>query len=636
MKTRCIVVIGHVDHGKTALVHALTGIETDRLPEEKKRGLSIASGFAYRAYPSGVIDFVDAPGHEDFIQAMIAGATGARSVLIVVSIMEGIGAQTLEHLGIAGLLGIKGGVIAVTKSDLLGPSEHAARLIDIRDALSSTPFANTALIPCSARTGDGLEALNDALEALLSDETDVPGPLQSFLPIDRVFSLPGRGTIVTGTLLGQDLSVDDAAVLQPTGRNVTIRGLQSRSEVRDHIQVGERIAANLRGVALTDITRGAVLCTGGAVAPSICIDAQLDLLTTTSQALKHMQDVRVLFGTSCEVAQVRLFGAGRIAPVQSGFAQLRFKKPVVGFAGQRAILRRLSPPETIGGAVFLDPQATLTGSGDKDRAQVLTAVQLGDAGQIARALCKSNQGVANLHDIARLVRISPLDARLALGGAFEKLGPDLISPRINIDACKAGILNALTTYHTKYPIRMMAPRTAIANPDIPLVLLHHAEAALLASGHIRSQDDRFALNCHDPVAVLNDDQHRRMTEIESTFHQDQLTPPTQASLPQNQIDKDLIQLLLETGRLVSLQNVSLNQTMVFHTDTLTAAAATLYSAFPSPQSFTTGQARTALATSRKIIVPILEHFDAQNVTIRTGDARQMAAANVVSPTSQPC
>ncbi|MEH6830569.1 MAG: GTP-binding protein, partial [Sulfitobacter sp.] len=373
MNTRCIVVIGHVDHGKTSLVRALTGIETDRLAEEKERGLSIALGFAHRAYPEGTIDFIDAPGHEDFIQAMVSGATGAQSILAVISLTEGIGAQTLEHLTIAGLLGLTNAVIAVTKSDTLEPSSHAARLEVIRSELAQTPFADAELLLCSALTGDGLDALHLALQKTLSGPANASAPLQSILPIDRVFSMPGHGTIVTGTLLGQELHVNTHAVLQPDGRKTTVRGLQSRGEKRGLVKAGERVAVNLRGVAVKDIPRGAALCVGDALPPSTCFDVSIGLNPWSNTALKHNEDIRVMFGTSSEIASVRVFGGKQIAPKQSGHAQLRFKKQVVGFAGQKAILRRLSPPETLGGATILDPIAMPTKSTNKRRLAVLLA-----------------------------------------------------------------------------------------------------------------------------------------------------------------------------------------------------------------------------------------------------------------------
>lgn len=634
MKSCCIAVIGHVDHGKTALVHALTGIETDRLPEEKTRGLSIATGFAHSTYPNGIIDFIDTPGHADFIQTMISGATGARSVLLVISAVEGLGAQTLEHLSIGELLGINSGVIAVTKSDMLAPPERAAQVAKIRQALSQTPFANAPLVACSARTGDGIDALHEALEVLLAQSAPLTAPLQSYLPIDRVFSLPGLGTIVTGTLLGQDLAVEDMIALQPGGQEVTLRGLQSRGSKRDRIHVGERMAANIRGIAVADISRGAVLSAGGTIAPSNCIDAHLELQPSAKQALKHMQDVRVLFGTSSEVAQIRLFGGGQIAPAQSGFAQLRFKKPVVGFAGQRAILRRLSPSETIGGAVFLDPLATQTKAGDKTRLQLLEALQLQGGCRIAKAV--ANGGVASLTEVARLSRMHPNATRLALGTAFLELDKDLICHKADFDARKADVLTTLAAFHKEFPLRTMAPRNAIIPETLSPSLLRHVEKTLAASGQIIIRDTRLALCRHDPVKLLSADQHRKLADVECAFQQAGLTPPTRKNLPQDDLGKDLIQLLIDTGRLVSLQNISLKQHLLFHSDALTAALGALHIGFPPPTSFTTGEARSVLATSRRIIVPLLEHFDTCGCTIRNGDMRQIVAVNDVSLRSPTC
>lgn len=635
MKTCCIVVIGHVDHGKTSLVRALTGIDTDRLPEEKRRGLSIAPGFAHRTYSGGTIDFVDAPGHEDFIQAMIASATGASAALVVISASEGIGAQTLEHLRIAGLLGITQGIIAVTKSDLLEPLEQAACLDEIRAALRQTPLGGAPLILCSAQTGHGMGALIDALETMFTRTANTPAPLDSFLPIDRVFSLPGRGTVVTGTLLGQDLAVGDSITLHPDGPAITIRSLQSRGVERDHIQVGERMAANLRGVGVTDIARGAVLCAKDACAASACIDVQLELLPAATRALKHMQDLRVLFGTSSEVAQVRLFGGGRIAAGQSGFAQLRFKNPVVGFAGQRAILRCLSPPETIAGAVFLDPQATAAKSGNKARLRLLEAARLQGVVAIANALCVANHGVCSISDVARISRMTQAAVLTALDDAFESLDTDLLCPTEEISTCKADVLAALATFHATYPLKRMAPRVITAPPTRSPILQAHVETALLASRDIRRHDTMLAVYDHDPMALLSDAQHMRMADIEGTFSQAALAPPTLETLPQTKDDDDLVQLLMDTGRLIRLHNVSLNQTLVFHADTLSATVTALHAAFPAPLSFTTGEARSLLITSRRIIVPVLEHFDSLDVTLRKGDARQMAALNSVSPVPPP-
>lgn len=630
MKTCCIVVIGHVDHGKTLLVHALTGIDTDRLPEEKARGLSITPGFAHRTYPSGIVDFVDAPGHAGFVSAMISGATGAQAALIVISISEGICAQTFEHLRIAGLLGIRQAVIAVTKADLLTPSEQAERLKAIQEALSKTLFAATPLVVCSARSGEGMDPLNAALENLIK-EAPMPSPaLHSFLPIDRVFSKPGRGAIVTGTLLGRALTVDDNVTLQPMDRAVTLRALQSRGTDRDRIYVGERMAANLRGITEGDIPRGSVLCATGTAVPSLCIDVQLDLLNAPSKSLKHMQEIRVLFGTSSEVAQVRLL---RDEDPRGGFAQLRFRKPVVCFAGQRAILRSLSPPETIGGAVLVDPQAKPTRPNDSGRVQVLKAAYEGDIKSLADALVKVGGGVADPSNIARLARLPTTDTSKKLGSGFVALQGGLVTSIENIETTKTAVLDLLLAYHSKHPLRKAAPRASIDMPALSRQLLQYVEDALLAGNQIRRHDNMLVEWDHDPLALLSPAQRKVMAEIEDQFRRSGLGPPTPEYLSTKGDAADLLQLLIDSGVLIALRNVALNQTLVFHNDTVAAAIQTLASGFPSPLPFTTSQARGTLSTSRRVIVPLLEYFDSIGVTLRKEDARQLVVANLVSPTN---
>jgi selenocysteine-specific elongation factor len=636
MKTCCIVVIGHVDHGKTSLVHALTDIDTDRLPEEKARGLSIAPGFAHHTYGGGIIDFVDAPGHEDFIQAMISGATGASAALIVISAVEGVRAQTIEHLKIAALLGITRGVVAVTKSDLLSPTEQAKRLIEIGADLSQTQFAGAPLVLCSASTGDGTLALHQPLEQLLSEVVAPSVPLDGFLPIDRVFSLPGHGTIVTGTLLGGDLAVGETAILWPTDHTITIRSLQSRGTQRQSVHAGERVAVNLRGVAVLDVVRGMVLCAGGDEAPSTCVDARLETLPDAEHPLRHMDEVRVLFGTSSVVAQVRLFGAKQIEPAQIRHAQLRFKKPISGYAGQRAIIRRLSPSETIGGAQFLDPQAAQTTSGDKARLRVLEAVQTQNVPHIAKALSEAHSGVAKLADVARLSRLRLEDALFAITETFELIGDGWVTSERSIEACEAQILTALTAYHAKYPLKSLVPRSVIIPASQTPPISDHVIAKLIMIGHMRQKGSMFAETDHDPIAKMDQDQRRRMTVIEGIFYDAKREPPSLNSVLLTPLDQDLFDMLIDKGRLVSLQNVSLNQTLVFHSNTLSDAATALNIAFPAQQSFTTSQARAALATSRRIIVPMLEHFDSCAVTLRDDNMRQMAPVNAVSKPAVPC
>ena len=628
MNTRCVVVIGHVDHGKTTLVRTLTGTETDRLPEEKARGLSILPGFAHRTYPDGVIDFVDAPGHADFVQAMISGASGAQAALVVISLAEGMQAQTREHLDIAGLLGISRAVVAVSKSDLLDPSDRTAQLSKIRASMAQTHFSSAPIVVCSAYSGDGIKDLNDALVDLFAYPPPQMDVCASFLPIDRAFSLPGHGTIVTGTLLGQGLTKDADLMLQPRARAVSIRSLQSRGAVRDAVQSGERVAVNLRGMTPKEIPSGSVLCGAGIGSPSNVVDVHLDTLTAQINPPVHMQKVRVLFGTTSAVAQLRLM---KKQGSTTSFAQLRFQKLVACYAGQRAILRTLSPAKTLGGAVFLDTRAHPTTSGETARLEVLQATRQRDTKRIAKALIKAGAGCAKLSDVSRLARFSLAQTRVSLGDGFINLDSEFLTSAEEVNAARTTLLDALSAYHLKHPLRAMAPRAAIKNRKFAFQVLQYVEELAVADGQCRRQANMLALRDHDPVAQLSEDQRDAILNLENSFRRAGLNAEAPDTGPQSAHLGDYVQFLLETGSLVSLPNIALKRNLIFHAETIRLAATTLSLTFPATQSFTTSQARAALGTSRRVIVPLLEHFDSVGVTVRQNDTRQFVALNLVSP-----
>src|SRR5436190_601015 len=272
-----IAVIGHVNHGKTALIRALTGIETDRLAEEKARGLSITLGYAWRDYAAGTVDFLDAPGHEDFIRAMVMGATGASAALLVISATEGFGRQTHEHLRVAHLLGLRAGIVAVTKVDLLPDGAETGVRARLATELEGTFLAGEPVVFCSAQTGTGLPALHDALEALL-DRCPAADPAPgAILPLDRVFTVAGSGPVVTGTLQGGLLAAGAPVMLMPSGRHVTLRRLQVHGETVEAASPGGRVAAALRGVAVDEVQPGEVMCAPDSLAASLLVDVELAL-----------------------------------------------------------------------------------------------------------------------------------------------------------------------------------------------------------------------------------------------------------------------------------------------------------------------------------------------------------------------
>lgn len=621
--------IGHVNHGKTALVRALTGIETDRLPEERARGMSIALGFAWRDDPTGGIDFLDAPGHEDFIRAMVMGATGARAALLVVSATEGFGRQTREHLRIAGLLGLRCGLVAVTKSDLLAGDARPVTLERIVGELEGTFLAGEPVLFCSSVTGDGLGALQDELQALAA-RSPAPEPLPgAFLPLDRVFSVAGAGAVVTGTLQGGTLTAGGEAVLEPSGRRVYLRQLQVHGQATDAVMPGGRVAAGLRGVSAGDVKAGEVLCAADAFATSLQVDVELSLTADAARPLRSTDEVRVLWGARQDIARVRLIGAAAIAPGGRGLAQLRFLTPVIAHAGQRAILRRPSPAETIGGAIVLDPVAPAFRTRTLEiRRALLDAVIDGGLDGITTALARRDGGVVSVAETARLSRLSAEAVRNHLAGTWETLDSDTVAGRSAVAEARQAYLDEVAEAHRRRPARAMVTlgdiRGGLAR-RLSRDLIAHVEKRLSADGALRLQHGHVALRDHDPFATLSPTALTRLHEIEAAFRAGGMTPPDVGALVgTDPEDQGLLELLVASGRLLSLRNVALRQTVTFHAEALDAAVASLRTAFPPPAEFATGEARAVLGTSRKFIVPALEFLDERGDVIRRGDVRQVA------------
>ena len=625
MTTCPLVVIGHVDHGKTALVRALTGKDTDSLPEEKRRGLSIVPGFAHLAHAGQVIDLIDAPGHADFIRAMISGASGARGALLVISAVDGIEAQTLEHMAIAAALGIHAAVVAVTKADLLAAGGAPAREADLRAALSGTAFADAPFVFCSAVTGEGLAALSGALSALAARAADDTPPLGAFLPVDRVFVAEGHGTVVTGTLLGAAVAVNDTLLLSPSGREVTVRRIQVRGADAADAQPGERTALNLRGLSADAVHPGDVLHTPGAFAPAREADAVFTLSESCRRPVRHMDEVRVHYGTAQASAQVQLFGAAQLARSEEALVRLKFRVPVCLHSGQRVILRRLSPSETLGGALILDPAAPPLTAGKKAARQaVLAAARADDVRDLAAALAKEGRGLAHIADIARLARKPAAEVAEALAQGFESVGEDWLAPAETLEVAKAAYLEKLAACHAAFPLRLSAPRKQLADPKLAPALGAHLEAQLALEGRTVLTATGVAMANHTPADHLLPAQKARMDEIETALKAAGLSAPGIAVYSDTPEDADLLALLIHSGCAIELDNVALNQRLLFHVDAVAAAIRTLAEAFPGRTAFTTGEARTALATNRKSIVPLLEHLDCLGVTVRTGDIRHVA------------
>jgi selenocysteine-specific elongation factor len=351
---------GHIDHGKTALVRALTGVDTDRLPEEHARGISIALGYAPLKLPSGrQLSLVDVPGHERFVKTMVAGATGVDLYLMVVAADDGVMPQTVEHAAVLDALGVRAGVVAVTKSDLADPARAE------REARALLPGAS-AVVACSATTGDGVADVALALERVAtSAPARAAGAGDPLLHLDRSFTVDGIGTIVTGTLWSGTLRVGDQLTLLPAGRAVRVRGLQVHDEPRPEARAGQRVAVNLAGARVRDISRGDVLTTPGRVSASTVLDCALAL----AEAARHGERVQVHHGARDTPAH--------LAELGDGLWQLRLEKPLLAADGDRVVVRRLSPPDTLGGGTILDATARRHGR----RPEVMARLRARAAGE---------------------------------------------------------------------------------------------------------------------------------------------------------------------------------------------------------------------------------------------------------------
>lgn len=629
MTSCAVAIVGHVDHGKTALVGALTGQQTDRLEEERARGLSITLGFAHRAYPSGLVDFIDSPGHEDFIRAMVCGSTGAQAALVVISAVEGVARQTREHLQILNHLGIQTGIVALSKADLIPESEHDHVRNEIKRALGGSPFADEPFVFCSAKTGAGIDELHTEIETLIHRAPPAVLLSGSFLPIDRVFTLKGVGTVATGTLLGDTMKVDDEVTVQPRGETVTVRRLQSRSADVAIAQPGSRTAVNLRGIAVAELRRGDVISSLETLAPSTEIDALINIDPEQS-GLKHGDDLRVMIGTGSYVGTIFLLGEDKTIASGKTYARLRLQEPIAVHVKQRGVLRRLSPAETLGGFRVIDPVPPELRRKDSARLGVLRAAESEDISEIARALSETGKGVARLSDIELLSGRSTQDQRTIEG--FESLGEGYAAPTPKIDEAKTIFLETLSKSLAQSASQASIPALEINRLISDLFaepLLDHVARTLLSAGVLSGSLNALALPDRDPFADLSKPRRQKIAGIERALRDGGLMPPDLSELEGDAgRDSDLVKLLVSAGRAKFLSSTSQKHRPLLHVESIDAAYEQLMRRFPPPNEFTTSEAREVLNTTRKYAIPVLEHLDKIGLTHRNGNVRRIVSRDV--------
>jgi len=622
MKRLVLGVVGHVDHGKTALVGALTGIDTDRLPEEKRRGISIALGFAHAEIGGGQVDFVDAPGHERFVRTLVGGVTGADAVLLVVAANEGLKPQTREHLTIAALLGLRSAIVAVSKTDLVTPEragavgQAAAGLARELGLRARPPIATSAI------SGLGL----DDLRAAIADElNDAPAPPQdgfAYLPVDRAFLVPGQGVVVTGTLRRGALRPEDALVLWPAGAPVRVRRLQVHGRPVDRAEPGQRTAVNLRGAELEQTPRGVALAGPAALSPS-------EWLTVTLRAapdappLANGARLDLLTGASATPVTVRLLEGGVLDPGQSAVAQLRARTSLAAPAREGFVLRTAAPSATVAGGAVIDPAARRFRRGDPVVIRRLKALAAASPEERVRlTLEQSGAGGVTRDRLAQLAGLSPAKAEEAARAAAALVlkGGTVVGAAAFARARKA-TLAVLEQAGEGLPRGGVAARA----PGIGAAVLDAVLAALAADGRIRSEGGRFAM-----VRAAQDSARAAAAaalaeRLARALCEGGLSPPDLGAAGCARDQRQALETLVRRGVAIRTLDRVQKREILFHASAVESARRLLAGRL-APPGLSVGEAGRVLGVSRKYSVPLLEHLDAIGFTRRRGDRRVLAEA----------
>lgn len=631
MKHLIIGTAGHVDHGKTALIRALTGQETDRLPEEKARGISIDIGFAHFRLPSGRrAAVVDVPGHERFIKNMLAGATGVDLVLLVVAADEGVMPQTVEHLDILRLLDVRKGLIALTKADLVDEDWLALVREDVRRAVAGTFLETSPTVAVSSVTGQGLDELRRLLDDLLQETESRDTAGLSRLPIDRVFTRTGFGTVVTGTLVSGAIRVEDRLEVLPLGLPVRVRGLQVHGEVVERAEAGQRLAVNLTGVEKEELARGHVLTAPGVLQPTQSLAASLYLLASWGRPFKSGARVHLHTGTAEVLARVNLLDRDELLPGQTSYVQLRTEEPVVVGRGDRYILRSYSPMRTLGGGVVADPHGRYK-RGQAGASSELEARLQGDRGEvILQALPKSGLAPQSTGDVARLLSWPEDQAAAALRELTETRQVVTLSgadeerywhPDAYRDL-QGQVRGQLQAFYKTSPLRWGAPKEELRRRLMPKAdprLWNLVLARLQQDGVVEADRDRVALAGR--TVELTPAQTGAAQALAGRYRDGRFSPPLVREALEGLALKgpaadELLQYLVDQGLLVKV-----GEDLYFHRDVLEEARQRLAGYFTDHDRLGMGEFRDLLGTTRKYAVPLLEYFDSTRFTRRLGDDR---------------
>jgi selenocysteine-specific elongation factor len=626
---------GHIDHGKTELVKALTGINPDRLKEEQERGITIDIGFAPLPIgPDLTVGFVDVPGHEKFVKNMLAGVWGIDLVLLVISADESIMPQTREHFEICSLLRVPRGLIALTKIDLVDSDLRELAALEVREFVRGSFLESAPIVPVSARTGEGLDALREAIGSLAQQGEPGRGGSLLRLPVDRAFSIRGFGTVVTGTLVSGRLAEADEVALYPGGAASRVRGLQVHGRSVGEARAGQRTAVNLHGLDAAAVSRGDVLGRPGELASTSLLDVSLSLLSSAPAPLKDLARVRFHQGTSELLARVKLLDRARLEPGEEGFAQLRLERPGCCLPSDRFVLRRYSPPVTIGGGSILDIQpAKHRGHGDRALPERLERLRRAPPEQALMIYLEGEPSGCRLTALAVRAGRTAAEAAALLqdasrSGRVVAVGEGAGRVMMTAEAMTAleqKVTGTLARYHAAHPLRPGMPREELrerALGSLPSDVSRAVLERLGAAGAIVERRDA-TVHAAGHQVTLTDEDERAREQLEAAFARDELNPPDLAEvirahgMEARRADR-LVALLLSEGRLLRLGDGRL-----YAVAAVERLKRRLWELRPEKPVIDIGFFKEMTGTSRKSAIPLLEYLDAVKVTRRRGSDREI-------------
>ena len=623
---------GHIDHGKTTLIKALSGIDCDRLKDEKKRGITIELGFAFLDLPDGQrIGIIDVPGHEKFVKNMVAGAAGIDFVLLTVAADEGIMPQTREHLEICSLLGINDGLVALTKTDSVDPELLELAEEDVQEYLSATFLAQAPIIPVSAHTGQGISELTRALQEKAAKSREQTSSEIFRLPIDRVFTMRGHGTVVTGTLIDGHVSIAESIAIYPQGIKTKVRGLQVHGQAVESAYAGQRTAMNLAGLEVENLQRGECLAKPGTLFPSYLWDVELTLLSTAPKALKHRREIHFHHGTQETLARVYLLDRDQLAPGESCLAQIRFPQPLVGVYGDHYVIRAFSPLRTIAGGKLLSPMGVKVRRRSQDL-ESLDLLRSQDSKLVLRTQLhradKSGLTRAELHVLSALSAkelektLQDLASKQEIF-LFDREEQRYVSGAV-VEALQSGLLEYVRDFHHKNPMKAGISRSMLSTGwgrKLPPKLFHFLIERCLKQKKMVTEKEVLRLPEHS--ISLASDQSKLKEDLLQTYQQAGIEPPNLNSVLETlQVSKKealaVMALLMEEGKLVKI-----NDSLYFSTQAINDIRDRVARHFVEHDSLTPTDFKNITGLSRKFSIPLLEYLDKQKITMRVGDIRKL-------------